>query len=167
MAYVRDHAGAVAVLDEKRAWLPRSGRPNTIGSWWMLALVVEGLVILREQSEAGNLYPLVRELVDTGAVVLWPIFRFTRTIAGMAAAAAHQWEAAENHFRTALQQAESVPHRLEQTEIRRFQAMMLIDRAAPGDLEKARTLLIEASQRYQHIGMPRHCEITQTLLDQA
>jgi len=167
MAYVRDHAGALAVLHEKRAWLPRSGRPNTIGSWWMLALVVEGLVILGEKSEAGQLYPLAGELIDTEAVVLWPIFRFTQTIAGIAATAAHRWEAAEDHFRTALRQAESIPHRLEQAEIRRFQAMMLMDRAAPGDLEKARTLLIEALQRYQHIGMPRHSEITQTLLDQA
>ena len=167
MAYGGDHAGALAVLHEKRAWLPCSGRPNTIGSWWMLALAVEGLVILGEQSQAGQLYPLVRELVDTGAVVLWPIFRFTQTIAGMAAAAAHQWEAAEDHFQTALRQAESVPHRLEQAEIRRFQAMMLMDRTAPGDREKAQTRLNEALESYKSIGMPRHVEMTQALLARA
>jgi hypothetical protein len=39
----------------------------------MLALVIEGVVILGEQSQAGHLYyPLVRELVGTGAVALWP-----------------------------------------------------------------------------------------------
>ena len=107
----------------------------------MLALVIEGLVMLGEQSQAGQLYPLVRELVGTGAVVLWPIFRFTQTIAGIAAAAARQWEAAEEHFQIAMQQAESFPNLLEQAEIRRFHAMMLIDRAAPGDREKAQTLL--------------------------
>ena len=90
MAYSGDRAGALAILEEKRAWLPRSARPNTFGSWWMLALVIEGLFILGEKSEAEQLYPLVRELVDTGAVVLWPIFRFTQTIAGMAAAAARR-----------------------------------------------------------------------------
>jgi len=37
----------------------------------------------------------------------------------------------------ALQQAESFPHCLEQAEIRRFHAMMLLDRAAPGDREAA------------------------------
>jgi hypothetical protein len=148
MAYVHDRAGALAVLHEKRAWLPHGGRPNTIGSWWMLALVVEGLVILREKSEAGHLYPLVRELVDTGAVVLWPIFRFTHTVAGMAAAAAHQWQAAEDHFQTALRQAEAVPHHLEQAEVRRFHAMMLMDRAAPGDRKEARKLLSEAGGTY-------------------
>jgi hypothetical protein len=164
MAYVGDRVGALAILQEKRGWLPRSGQQNTRGSWLMLALVIEGLVILGEHSQAQELYPLARELVDTGAVALWPIFRFTRTVAGMAAAAAHQWEAAEDHFQTALQQAESIPHRLEQAEIRRFHAMMLIDRAAPGDREKARRLLGAARETYTRIGMRRHNEITQTLL---
>ena len=114
----------------------------------MLALVIEGLVMLGEQSQAGQLYPLARELVGTGAVALWPIFRFTQTIAGIAAAAARQWEAAEDHFQIAMQQAESFPQRLEQAEIRRFHAMMLMDRAAPGDREKAQTLLSEALETY-------------------
>ena len=97
-------------------------------------------------------------------IVLWPIFRFTQTLAGIAATAARQWKAAEEHFQTALQQAESIPHRLEQAEIRRFHAMMLIDRAAQGDREKAQTLLNEALESYAQIGMPRHVEMTEALL---
>src|SRR5580704_6206903 len=81
----------------------------------------------------------------------------------IAAAAAHQWEAAEDHFQTALQQAEALPHRLEQAEIRRFNAMMLMDRAAPGDRERARALLSQARESYTRIGMPRHVEMTQAL----
>ena len=96
--------------------------------------------------------------------MLWPIFRFTHTIAGMAAAAAREWEAAEDHFQTALQQADSVPHRLEQAEIRRFHAMMLMERSATGDREQARTLLGEAREIYEQIGMPRHIEIADALL---
>ena len=130
----------------------------------MLGLVVEGLVMLGEQAQAGQLYPLVRELIDTGAVALWPISRFTQTIAGLAAAGARQWEAAEEHFQIAMQQAEAFPDRLEQADIRRFHAMMLLDRAAPGDREKARTLLNEALETYTLIGMPRHIEMTQALL---
>jgi hypothetical protein len=98
-------------------------------------------------------------------VVLWPIFRLTYTIVGVAAAAARQWEAAEEHFQTAMQQAESLPYLLEQAEIRRFRAMMLIDRAAPGDREKAQTLLKEALESYTQIGMPRHIEMTRALLN--
>jgi tetratricopeptide (TPR) repeat protein len=164
MAYLGDHAGASALLREKSAWLPHSGRPNTFGSWWMLALVTEGLVVLGAKSEAGHFYPLVRELVDTGAVVLWPIFRFTQTVAGMAASAAGHWDEAENHFQSAMRHAETIPHLLEQAEIRRFHAMMLMDRAGPGNRGRARTLLDEALKNYQHIGMPRHIELTQKLL---
>jgi tetratricopeptide (TPR) repeat protein len=165
LAYAGDRAGAFAILDQKRTWLPHSGQHNIRSSWYMLALTIEGLVMLGEQSQAEELYPLVGELLDTGAVALWPIHRLTHTIAGVAAAAARQWEAAEGHFRIALQHAESFPDRLEQADIRRFHAMMLLDRAAPGDREKAQTLLNEALETYEHIGMPRHVEITQALLN--
>jgi hypothetical protein len=168
MAYAGDHDGAFALLDEKRTWLPLSGQHNTRGSWFMLALVIEGLVILGERTQAAELYPLVCELVDTGVVLLWPISRFTHTIAGIAAAAARQWEATEEHFQMAMQQAESFPDRLEQAEISRFHAMMLLmDRAVPGDREKAQTLLSEALETYTQIGMPRHVGMTHRFLDRA
>jgi len=121
--------------------------------------------MLGEHSQAGQLYPLVCELIATGPVVLWPIFRLTHTIAGVAAAAARQWDLAEEHFQLAMQQAESFPNRLEQAEIRRFRAMMLIDRGAAGDCEKAQTLLGEALESYTQIGMPRHMEIVRALLN--
>ena len=38
--------------------------------------------------------------------------------------------------------------------------------ADPGDREKAQTLLDEALESYERIGMPRHVEMTQTLLDE-
>jgi len=164
MAYAGDRDGAFALLEKTRAWLPVSGQENRRGSWWMLALVVEGLFMLGERAQAGGLYPLVRELIDTGAVVGWPIPRYTQTIAGLAAAGAHQWEAAERHFQIARRQADFFPDRLEQAEIRRFHSMMLLDRAGSGDREKARTLLDEALKTYVHIGMPRHIEMTQALL---
>jgi hypothetical protein len=109
MAYAGDRNGAFAILDKRRAWLPLSGQPNTRGSWLMLALVIEGLVMLGEHSQAGQFYPLVNELVGTGAVAFLPICRFTHTVAGIAAAAPRQWEAAEDHFQIALHQAESFP----------------------------------------------------------
>ena len=130
----------------------------------MLALVVEGLYIIGERSQAGRLYPLVREFIATGTVTLWSLARFTQTLAGIAAASARQYENAEEHFRIARQQAESFPDQLEQAEIRRFHAMMLIERAARGDSGKAQTLLREALETYTHIGMPRHVEMSQILL---
>jgi predicted ATPase len=164
MAYAGDRNGALALLDETRALLPHGGQKNETPSWVMLLLVIEGLVMLGEHSQAGQFYPLVRELIEVGAVELFRISHFSHTIAGLAAGAERQWEAAEDHFRIAMQQAKSLPDSLEQAEIRRFHAMMLIDRAAPGDREKAQTLLREALESYQRIGMPRHVDLTQTLL---
>jgi tetratricopeptide (TPR) repeat protein len=167
LTYMGDRDGALAILDEKRALLPRSGRPNSTGSWLMLALVIEGLVMLGEDSQAGQLYPLACELIGTGAIALWPFLHFTQTIAGIAAVAARQWEAAEEHFQMALRHAESFPNVLEQAEIRRFHAMMLLDREARGDRDRAQTLLKEAMETYTHIGMPRHIEMARALLAHA
>jgi tetratricopeptide (TPR) repeat protein len=164
LAYAGDRSGALALLDEKRGWLPHRGQTEPLGAWAMLGLVIEGLAILGEHSQAAELYPIARELIRTGAVALFPIFRFTHTVAGIAAASARQWEAAEDHFQTALRDAESFPHHLELAEIRRFHAMMLMSRAARGDREKARRLLSEARESYTRIGMPRHIEIIETLL---
>jgi hypothetical protein len=130
----------------------------------MLALVIEGLIMLGEKSRSGEFYPLARELIDTGTVALWPISRFTQTTAGIAASAAGQWEAAEEHFQIAMRQAKSSPDVLEQAEIRRFHAMMLMHRIAQGDSERAQTLLSEARETYTHIGMPRHIEMIRALL---
>lgn len=166
MAYSGDRNDALALLEKHRASLPIGGQENIRGSWWMLAMVVEGLAMLGEQVQAGQLYPLVRELLDSGAVVGWPIPRYTQTVAGLAAAGAHQWNRAEEHFRVAARQADVFPDRVEQAEIRRFHAMMLIDRAASGDREKARALIGEAIRSYAQIGMPRHIEMTRALLSQ-
>ena len=63
------------------------------------------------------------------------------------------WDDAEAHFEHALQQADEMPHRVEQPEVRRWCARMLLDRGDPGDRERARTLLTEARAAYEEIGM--------------
>jgi len=100
MAYAGDRTGALASFDENRKWMPREGQKNPRGSWSMLALVIEGFAMLGERLRAAELYPLGRELISTAAVALWPISRLTQTVAGIAAAAAHVWKAAEDHFQT-------------------------------------------------------------------
>jgi hypothetical protein len=54
LAYAGERDSAFAILDENRARLPRGGQPNTRGSWLMLALVIEGLVILGEKAQADS-----------------------------------------------------------------------------------------------------------------
>ena len=70
-AYAGEKDTALAMLDEKRAGFARPGRANTLGTWLMLLLVVEGLAVLGERDEAAKLYPLVLEATDTGAPVFW------------------------------------------------------------------------------------------------
>jgi len=163
-AYLGDRRGALALLDEAHGVLPSAGRPNTGGAWNMLVLVIEGLTVLGEREKAAALHHLALELLATGAVWIPTGPRFARTAAGVAAAAAGEWTAAERHFEVASQQAEVFPHRLEQVEIGRFRAMMLLDRGAPADRETARALLREAGERYARFGMPRHHELTKRLL---
>ena len=55
---------------------------------------------------------------------------------------------------------------VEQPEVRRWYARMLIDRDAPGDRAKARELLTEAIAMYRRIGMPKHVEMAEALLGQ-
>jgi len=163
-AHAGDKDGALAMLDEKRGDLPRPGRANTLGAWPMLFGVVEGLAVLGEREEAAKLYPLLLEAIDTGTLTSWASGRLLQSVAGMAAAAGGQWDEAEEHYRTALRQAHELPVVMEQPEVRRWYARMLIDRDGPGDREKARELLTEAIAMYRRIGMPKHVEMAEALL---
>jgi tetratricopeptide (TPR) repeat protein len=152
------------LLTEARPRLPKPDHPNPIGSWALLTAAVEGWAMIGERERAAELYPLVQPLLDAGVVCLSFVCRFPETVAGIAAGAAGEWAAAEGHFLTALQQAESSPHRLEQAEVHRFHAVMMLERGESGDVARAREMLTAALDTYQRIGMPRHCDLTRALL---
>lgn len=145
--------------------LPHPGQANTLGSWVLLLAVAEGLVASGRRDRAGSLYPLVLEAIDrTGSIVCVPDPRLLQTVAGITAAAGGRWTQAEQHYREALRQAHELPHKLEQPEVRRWYARMLLDRDAPGDRDKAVNLITEAIVMYRNIGMPKHIELAQALL---
>jgi tetratricopeptide (TPR) repeat protein len=158
---------AVQLADETRPRLPIPRTANTIGAWLLLIGTIEGLAMIGERGRTAELYPLVRELLEAGVKCTALEIRFPETVAGIAAGAAGDWERAEQHFLAARKQALELPHRLEEAEVRRFHSMMLIDRAASGDRERARRLLGEALVTYTRIGMPRHVKLTRNLLDQS
>jgi hypothetical protein len=166
-AYSGDRKVALELLTDRQEMLPRVGRTNSYGSWGLLIAAIEGLYLLGEREKVAALYPLALGLVNTGAICVLIMSRFPQTIAGIASTAAYNWEPAEEHFEMAMQQAESFPNVLEQADIRRFHAMMLIDRAVQGDRARARALLGDALQSYQRIGMHGHAELTQALISQA
>ena len=158
---------AVELADKTRPRLPIPKRANTIGTWLLLIGTIEGLAMVGERDRAAKLYPLVRELLESGVKCTALEIRFPETVAGIAAGAAGDWERAEQHFLAARKQAVELPHRLEEAEVLRFHATMLIDRAASGDRERARRLLGEALVTYTRVGMPHHLELTRKLLDQS
>ena len=122
------------------------------GRWALAVSAVEALAVLGDRDEAHKLYPIIEEGLKTGCVVngFWLI----ELAAGIAAACGSDWERAERHYQTALRQAQELLFL--QPEVRRWHAQMLMDRHAPGDRERARTLLDEAMTQYQQFGMPKH-----------
>ena len=150
-----------------RETLPRPHQANTIGASHMLSVLVEGYAVLGARDEAAKLYPDVINVIDaTQSLIRFSCDRLTQTVAGISAASGGQWEKAETHFQSALRQAHEIPHRLEQPEVRRWYARMLVDRDAPGDRDKARQLIREAIVMYHDIGMPKHLEMAEALLDE-
>ena len=143
--------------------LPSPGRPNTSGKWAALSASVQVCLELGRLDEARELYPLTLDALSTGAV-FGRDFSMWEAVAGMAAAAGEQWDAADTHFQTALRQAEEIPHKIGRPEVRRAWARMLILRAGPGDWDRARALLDEAIALYGTLGMPRHLDLAKGLL---
>ena len=157
-------AEALELLAARREELPRVGTLNGIGAWSALFKVVEGLATLGEAERTADLYPRTVAAIATGTLIPRDANHLTQTFAGIAAAAGRDWTRARDHFETALRQAHETPFRSEQPEVRRWYAQMLLDRNAPGDRDKARTMLGEAVEMYQMIGMTRHLQMARELL---
>lgn len=112
------------------------------------------LVLAGEKDEAAKLYPSLRRYFD------WPdascaslFFELQETAAGIAAAAANDWENAERHFEKTLRLAEELPHRVDQARVRYWYARMLLDRNASGHRDRAGQLLNEARSLSEEMGM--------------
>lgn len=165
LAFAGRREEALAFFAGKRVELPTPARPNRWTAWTLLMAFTEGLFVLGEREEPAEWYPLILEARTTGAVATDNYGgRLVERVAGIAATAAGNWVAAEEHFGLALHQADLLPHQLERLETRRFYAQMLIEQSAPGDQERARTLLQEAAEGFTRLGMPRHAQLARDAL---
>lgn len=157
--------GAAARLDRLSERLPRAGGTYGVGAWMVLLASVESAAVLGRREQAAVLYPLVRQLMGN-TVTPWGV-GLVEKVAGIAAAASRAWADAETHFTSAQRMADAIPHKVEQADVRRWHARMLLDRNEPADRDQARRLLSEARVGYQQIGMPRHVEMVDELLKEA
>jgi hypothetical protein len=122
--------------------------------------------VLGEHDRAAGLYELVVECIERTMTVC-PTYidcRLLERSAGIAALAGRCWDDAEGHLRTALRQAEDLPHLPEAAHTRRFFARMLLDRDGPGDRAEASQLATEAADLYRRMGMLRHVAMVKALL---
>jgi hypothetical protein len=163
-AYEGDRAGVLTALEEMRTSLPQPGQSRQLRTWTPLLALPEALTVVGAWSEAAAFYPIVREAIDMGAMVRLYDTALVQMVAGQCAAAAGDWTRAEQHHRTALTQADELPHRIAQPEVRRWFARMLLRRNARGDRHEAHELLMQATEGYRLLGMPRHLEMTERLL---
>ena len=125
--------------------------------------VIEGLAVMCRREEAAELYPMAKLSIESGTLVEFFSTAMPQLAAGISAACARNWAAAEEHYQTALRQAQEMPHKMAQPDIRRWYARMLLDRNEPGDRERARELLGEAIEEYRELGMPKHLAIAERL----
>ena len=147
-----------------RNWkLPILGQPNPIGAWLALERSVIGLASMGKKEEVAQLRPLIEDVLLTGVWAAWDPSPF-RTAAGIAAACAGEWAAAEQHHLTAINQMDTAPYRVSQPMAREWYALTLLDRKSPGDNIKAHDLLREALAMFESIGMPFHAKRTSGLL---
>ncbi len=162
-AYAGTRDDALTMLAEQNTRLPTAGKANTLGRWAALHHLVEGLAVLERFEDCGRLYPLAKELIDTGMVATW-WYAQPHTTAGIAAMAAEEWGSADEHFQAALEAADNLPVVIAQPEVRRWYARMLLRRDAPGDADNARTLIEEAISSYRKLGMPKHIDMAEAML---
>ena len=161
------HAEEVlAIYESSRPILPSPDKVNSHGAWSRLFGLVEALYLCGFREDAASLSPLVETALELGPD--WISFdgRLVRTRAGVAAAAGGRWEAAERHFAVAHEHAKQMQNRLEEIEIQRLRAHMLLHRDGSGDRAQAEELLEEALINYRKFGMPSYTAEAERMLRQ-
>ena len=153
-------AEAAPSVEALRRWFSLADTCPTLGAWEAAAAYCEASAVLGNRVGAAECYPLLATAVDQGRLVTWAALTLVSVALGIAAGAGRRWESAEKHLEDALRLADELPHVIARPEARRWYAWMLLDRDAPGDREKARTLLAEAIELYRTIGMPKHVELS-------
>jgi class 3 adenylate cyclase/tetratricopeptide (TPR) repeat protein len=154
----------MAIYQSERSKLPSLDRINSHGAWNRLFGLVEALYLCGFSDDAATLSPLVENALEHGPD--WITFdgRLTLTRAGVATAAGGWWEEAERHFAEAEQHAKRMNNRLEETELHRLRAKMLLDRDSPGDRALVAKLLQEALNDYRKFGMPSYAAEMERML---
>jgi tetratricopeptide (TPR) repeat protein len=145
---------ASQALNEALRFKPRRGGPHAIGACSVLLTLVEALAFAGRTEDAAAMLPDAEQVIEAGFALSWASTILASTVAGIAAACARNWPLAEKHHRTAIHQADTMPHRVIQPIARLWYAEMLRARNESGDAAHARALLTEALSAFEALGMP-------------
>ncbi len=140
------------------------GESMPVGAILWLLGAIEALVLCGRDDEAARLYPEIRDFVATGISVQSFTYGVHERVAGMAAAAAREWDASQAHFHKALELAGTLPHRVDQARVRNWYARMLLDRDHAGDRQRALQLLRDARALSESMEMRGLIELIDTLV---
>jgi tetratricopeptide (TPR) repeat protein len=164
LALVGRAGEAVELFEQGRASLPVEGEVSSLGAWNTLFGFAEALYLAGRRDDVAAMRPLMDAALALGE--WWDTIdcRGPQTRAGIVAAAGRRWDDAERYYRAAAEQAEKLPNHVEAADVRRFHAMMLLDRGEPGDADRAREMLEGAREAYGRIGMGHHRAIAEALL---
>ena len=154
---------AAEIWTNRRWQLPVAGQLNSLGAWTALERSVVGLAQMGRSEDIAALRPLTEELILTGAWTYSLLSPF-RTVAGIAAACAGDWSAAEQHHLAAINQTDSAPYRHLQPVAREWYAAMLLARNKADEVARAHALLREAMTLYEVMGWQQRARHTRKML---
>jgi len=164
-AYAGEPDDTRRLFQELSPRIPAVGQQAGIGVSQLVFSAVEALAVIGDRDGAAALYPLVMQAIDSGAVLDGYIHgRQLHMLAGIAAGSAARWDEAERHFEQALAEAARLGQQMERPDILRFYAQMLVERADPGDRDRARLMLVKAAETFTSLGMPRHVDLANRVL---
>ena len=163
---------ALGKKEDARAMLERlavhdfADVPRYWGTTYVLLSLSQVAIMVGETDRAARLYDLLHPYKDRlciigtsatchGAMALW---------LGMLAAMLKRWDDAVEHFEAALETTVRIGMRPWLARTQHEYARMLIERDDPGDQEKAKELLSEATDTYRELGMPTFLEDAEELM---
>jgi len=162
LAYDGDGAGALEILESRKAALPAAEGITSRSAFTAGLVAIETYCVAGAPEAAAALYPAALGAAALGAVLRPFDSRLVQTLAGLAATAAGEHDAAAGHFAEATRLAASMPVGMEAFETQRLWAEALLMRGKAGDVSRARQMLLEAAAGYERVGMVRHVELART-----
>jgi predicted ATPase len=156
-----------SIYEQLQPRLPRPDETSTLGALNAALTMIEALYVCGRGSDAAALAPLAEACARRD--VEWMTFdaRLIRTRAGIAAAAGERWTDAAAHYAKALTVARELGNRIEEADVQRVHAQMLLERGEAADREQAATFLRSALMAYRKLRMPRYVEAADALLQAA